>query len=54
MTILWRRLQELARLAQTADGTSLNTRVAGFTLPDDLLAQEDARLLMGRLLGEVT
>ncbi|WP_022966919.1 TackOD1 domain-containing metal-binding protein [Denitrificimonas caeni] len=50
--ILGQRLAELLLLLE-GDDNSVNSKVAVFTLPGDLLAEENAALLMGRLASEV-
>lgn len=52
--VLRHRLSGLTNLMETQPSSSLQVRMASLTLPDDLLAQEDARLMMGRLAGEVS
>lgn len=54
MEVLRSRLSKLTGLYQNRQTDSLpDIRLAGFTLPEDLLTQEDASLLMARLTGEV-
>ena len=54
MEVLRKRLSQLTGLYknQQADWQT-EIRLAGYTLPEDLLNQEDASLLMARLTGEV-
>lgn len=54
MNVLWRRLSELTQQFRENDELRIEVRLAGYTLPEQLLAQEDAQLLMARLMGEVT
>ncbi|WP_206081087.1 TackOD1 domain-containing metal-binding protein [Marinobacter orientalis] len=53
MITLWQRLSGLTHLFQENDEFRIEIELAGYTLPDDLLPQEDAQLLMARLTGEV-
>lgn len=53
MNVLWQRLTGLTQLFHEDDEFRLEIQLAGYLLPDDLLAQEDAQLLMARLTGEV-
>ncbi len=54
MQVLRSRLSQLTGLYQDRQNDGLpDIRLAGFTLPEDLLSQEDASLLMARLTGEV-
>ncbi len=50
--VLQQRLSGLATLLDTIDG-SVDLKMAAITLPDNLLAEENAQLLMGRLTGEI-
>ncbi len=50
--VLEQRLAELTQLLATVDG-SVQLKVAAITLPEGLLAEENAQLLMGRLTGEI-
>ena len=54
MNRLWQRLSELIQLSREEQATALDIRLAGFSFPEDLLAEEDAQLLMARLAGEVS
>lgn len=54
MDRLRERLSELNRLFHEQDSVHIDLRSVGFTLPDDLLPQEDSDLLMARLSGEVS
>jgi hypothetical protein len=51
---LWARLNHLTQLVETDTQQHLDVRMAYLTLPDDLLNQEDAALLMGRLAGAIS
>ena len=54
MEVLRHRLSQITGLYQDPpSGWLPDVRLAGFTLPEDLLKQEDAGLLMARLTGEV-
>ena len=55
MEVLRSRLSELSELykPQQSDWQT-EIRLAGYTLPEDLLTQEDGDLLMARLTGEVS
>ncbi|WP_178087321.1 diguanylate cyclase [Pseudomonas sp. C27(2019)] len=50
--VLEQRLSELTKLLATADG-SVQLKMAAITLPEDLLTEENAQLLMARLTGEI-
>ncbi len=54
MNRLWQRLSELIKLSHEEGAVYPDIRLAGFSFPEDLLAQEDAQLLMARLAGEVS
>lgn len=54
MRQLQQRLSKLIQSFHEQDNVHFDIRVAGFTLPTDLLSQEDASLLMARLSGEVS
>lgn len=54
MRQLQQRLSSLIQGFHEQDDVNFDIRVAGFTIPSDLLSQEDARLLMARLSGEVS
>lgn len=54
MHVLRGRLANLIQNFHEQDDVRFDIRIAGFTLPTDLLAQEDGTLLMARLGGEVS
>ncbi|MGM0451125.1 MAG: diguanylate cyclase domain-containing protein, partial [Pseudomonadota bacterium] len=54
MDRLRERLAELNRQFHEHDSVVIDLKTQGFTLPDGLLPQEDAELLMARLSGEVS
>jgi len=53
MNTLKQRLNSLTELFPASDDYPLEVRTAGFTLPDQLLSDEDSKLLMARLASEV-
>lgn len=53
MSTLKQRLNSLSELFPAAEESRLEVRTAGFTMPDQLLSDEDSRLLMARLASEV-
>ena len=50
--VLWQRLHSLVQTLDASD-VELEVKMAALTLPNDLLAEESAELMMARLAGEV-